>query len=342
LQTLEEAFGPDWETDIHLEREPIGSGCIAQVYKGTMDTGAGPQPVAVKLIHPHVKHTVAQDMEILQFFADTLEAIFPRLEYLSLSDTVSQFSHNMRQQLDLTVEAVHMRRFIRNFRDLPSVLFPTPIDGFITQNALVETFVQGTPITQYMKGDVDSTLKRKISELAARIMLLMVFRDNFVHGDLHPGNILIQVCNGDPKIVLLDCGIVSQVAEDRYSGLLDTCLAFLYWDGKRAGQLMLDQSSKRMLDGAEAFINGIQGIVEHARTSVYFEHVGTYIAEICRLSCQYRVKLIPDYLQVALAVKVVEGISLSLDPKLDLTTKAIPIVMHSQAQAMLKSTLARK
>ena len=78
----------------------------------------------------------------------------------------------------------------------------------------------------------------KISDLGCRLILKMVFFDNFIHGDLHPGthlkhlhrtvcnaaylsihllpsylpssgNLMVQILpNGDPRLVVLDCGIV--------------------------------------------------------------------------------------------------------------------------------------
>ena len=43
-----------------------------------------------------------------------------------------------------------------------------------------------------------------------------LFIHNFVHGDLHPGNILVQDEVGDkasPKLVLLDCGITNSLTK---------------------------------------------------------------------------------------------------------------------------------
>ena len=66
---------------------------LLQVYKGTLQTEEGKPPVtvAVKLIHPHVKARVNEDMDILRSLAYVLELI-PRIEYLSLVDAVEQFA----------------------------------------------------------------------------------------------------------------------------------------------------------------------------------------------------------------------------------------------------------
>jgi hypothetical protein len=40
-------------------------------------------------------------------------------------------------------------------------------------------------------------LKLKISDLGVRLILKMVFFDNFIHGDLHPGNLMVEVENGE-------------------------------------------------------------------------------------------------------------------------------------------------
>lgn len=51
---------------------------------------------------------------------------------------------------------------------------------------------------------------------------IQIFEDNFVHCDLHPGNILVQESpDGEPlessgtspRIVILDCGLVTELSE---------------------------------------------------------------------------------------------------------------------------------
>ena len=71
-------------------------------------------------------------------------------------------------------------------------LFPKPVEGFIRKNVLVETLMEGTPIGHFMtlSDDVSANvhkLRLKLSDLGTRLILKMIFFDNFIHGDLHPG-----------------------------------------------------------------------------------------------------------------------------------------------------------
>lgn len=165
----------------------MGSGCIAQVYRGELLQEDGSRRVvAVKLIHPHVRKLIEVDMYILRKMADLVE-LFPSLEYLSLRDIVEEFAVNMDRQNDLRLEAKHMLKFAENFQDSPNVIFPRPIPGFVQANALVETFEEGKSINLYMKDCTDKKLKHKLVKLCSLSLLEMVFKHNFVHGDLHPG-----------------------------------------------------------------------------------------------------------------------------------------------------------
>jgi len=89
---------------MELDYTPIGSGCIAQVYKGSLKQAVGQYPagteVAVKVQHPNIWHKVCADFYIMGMAARWLEALpILNLEYLSLADTVRQFRDVMLPQL---------------------------------------------------------------------------------------------------------------------------------------------------------------------------------------------------------------------------------------------------
>jgi aarF domain-containing kinase len=154
-RTLTEAFGPNWKDIIEVEGQPLGAGCVAQVFKGTLkDTKAkSTQKVAIKLIHPHVEKMIQTDMELLGYFANFIDR-FPSLEILSLGETCREYCNMMNAQLDLRLEASNLSQFSAKFAHDPWAAFPTPIEGFVTRNVLIETLMEGSSIANFMRMQV--------------------------------------------------------------------------------------------------------------------------------------------------------------------------------------------
>ena len=126
---------------------PIGSGCVAQVYKARLTKHHGLNPpgtsVAVKVQHPNILEKVCLDFYILNKLASALEYIpYLNLDYLSMKDSVDQFRDIMLPQLDLRVEAHNLQRFRRDFEGETQISFPEPFIGLTSREVLVERFVE--------------------------------------------------------------------------------------------------------------------------------------------------------------------------------------------------------
>ena len=186
---LKEDLGP-LTSKLVLETTPIGSGCIAQVYAGTLTEAVGQFPpgtkLAVKVQHPHIWDKVCVDFYIMDKVALFLEGLpYLNLRYLALVDTVRQFRDVMIPQLDLTLEAKHLNRFNRDFASIDRVNFPVPLKDLSTKRVLTETFLPGVPILEYSKKS--ETDRKDLANLGVETTLRMIFLHDFLHGDLHPG-----------------------------------------------------------------------------------------------------------------------------------------------------------
>jgi aarF domain-containing kinase len=335
-KTLSDAFGADWKDRLELDPNPIGAGCVAQVFKGVLSELNTKTKVAIKLIHPHVEELVKVDMEILTALGKFIDKI-PQFEMLSMGEVLKEWANMMNEQLDLRKEAHNLSTFINKFANEKWALFPEPVQGYIKKNVLVETLMEGSPIEQYMKlSDFEESskkLKLKLSDLGVRAVLKMIFFDNFVHGDLHPGNILVQMQpNGEPKLVFLDCGLVFHAKSEKdHQALVDIGLSFMKHDGRKAASLMVINSKNTIPKNTEDFVEGVQALVNDSESQSYFEHLGDYVTRICNLARDHMVRLDPSYFHIAMVLKIQEGISLALDRELDLVSKCIPIVIKSQA-----------
>ncbi|KAK3375935.1 hypothetical protein B0T24DRAFT_572399 [Lasiosphaeria ovina] len=207
-----------------FEERPLGVGAIAQVYKAKLKPGlASPGDVdilddvndlrhnvrrnvesvlkstpkrvpssyvAIKVLHPGVERIVRRDLRIMRFFASLLNAI-PTIEWLSLPDEVDQFGEMMKLQLDLRIEAANLSLFRKNFKDRTTAWFPFPHTEFSTRNVLVEEFAHGIPLADFMANG-GGPFQQDIASEGLDAFLRMLLLDNFVHADLHPGNIMVR------------------------------------------------------------------------------------------------------------------------------------------------------
>ncbi|KAJ7103337.1 hypothetical protein B0H15DRAFT_767664 [Mycena belliarum] len=205
-----------------FDESPIGTGAIAQVYRATLKqdlippsylgprrhrkgpAGAlapvilkDPPPsvptatVAIKVLHPHVRKTISRDLSIMSFFA-RLITLVPGMQWLSLPEEVAVFGKMMFQQLDLRHEAENLLGFETNFasRKVP-VVFPRPLVSFSTTDLLVEEYENALPLEAFLKNG-GGPFEDQVATVGLDAFLNMLLLDNFVHSDLHPGNIMIK------------------------------------------------------------------------------------------------------------------------------------------------------
>ena len=225
-RTIIKAFNGRPFEDIfeEFQEKPLGVGAIAQVYKaklkpyltalGDEDLGQEPQNirrrvrknvdafvkstpqrvpssyVAIKVLHPKVEKLVRRDLKIMAFFAAALNAI-PTIEWLSLPDEVEQFGEMMRLQLDLRIESANLTMFRKNFKDRTTAWFPYPYGDYTTRQVLVEEFAQGIPLAAFLE-DGGGVFQQAIADEGLDAFLRMLLIDNFIHSDLHPGNIMVR------------------------------------------------------------------------------------------------------------------------------------------------------
>ena len=151
--------------------------------------------VAIKVIHPGVRQSIESDILIMSFFAWILECI-PGASNLSIRENVEEFSKLMHHQIDFREEAANLEKFNANFssdKHRAPVIFPSPLQGLVTREVLVETFLEGELMSDFFEssGALDKKTKDKIAAIAIDAVLRMTFRHNFIHGDMHPGKLLM-------------------------------------------------------------------------------------------------------------------------------------------------------
>lgn len=253
---IERVFGKPFDQIFeHFPEEPLGIGAVAQVYKATLRPDLLPpayleqkrqhrskdnqlsdhlaltyddehpppaiptSSVAIKVLHPKAKRTIARDIKIMTFFANVIN-IFPGAEWLSFPEEVQVFSEMMFSQLDLRNEAANLDRFEKNFQTRRSAIsFPRPLIEFTSKELLIEEYEDALPLKHFLNLG-GAGFDNRIANLGLDAFLNMLLLDNFTHADLHPGNIMIKFYKPTTKSLLrnLLTRVLSKFDSDYASG----------------------------------------------------------------------------------------------------------------------------
>jgi len=313
---------------IWIEKEPVGSGCCAQVYHGWVDE----HEVAIKVVHPTMERNLELDLMVISAGARFISWVFPSTSWLNLGAVIKEFETLMMGQTDMRQEAANLDKFRNNFSENPDIVFPEPLSGLCRRRVLFETWIDGEPIAHFLKPSVDIGLRQRLAGLGIDMLLQMVFHDNYWHGDLHPGNLLVTT---EGRLAVLDTGIAANLEEQDRDSLAKTFLAVVRGDGARVGQLFLERSFHQCEDKA-AFLAEMEEIVTTARSQqLCLERVDVSVLlhKVFSTLMMHKVQLKASFSSVVIAIAIVEGLGRSLDSNLDLVTKALPYILRGAGES---------
>lgn len=266
---LSAAYGPSYEEVLSVDRGGagtggavvLGEGCVAQVLRGHYKG----QAVAIKIVRPSARRTIAADLLILSHLTHLLEALVPGTKAISLADSVQQFSQLMLDQLDMRLEAAHLSRFRRNFsRSADRVCFPEPVLHLAREEVMVEAHCAG-PLLRDYAAHCSAEQKKKIAAIGLEAIFQMVFLDNFIHADMHPGNIVCRPLPGGDEVALcfIDAGLTVELGAADQMNLVSLFRAVTVNDGPAVGHLLIDKSrSPEGVVDADGFVQGITKLVD--------------------------------------------------------------------------------
>eukprot|EP00850_Spirogloea_muscicola_P004726 SM000020S06076 [mRNA] locus=s20:890226:896111:+ [translate_table: standard] len=347
----------------HFDSQPCASGSIAQVHRATLKAAEGSHlvDVAVKVRHPAVALQIWQDFQIIAALVDFAHRL-PYLRWLNLRQSVEQFSHTMTAQADLRFEARNLLRFHANFQGLHQVAIPRLVPHLVSEGVIVESFERGAPLHKFLHSHSTlntqacmaeqlfaskrsqgllafSSLVGQIAAVGVDTYLKMMLTDNFVHTDLHPGNILARMTDtaaacgaeagrqGKLQLVLLDFGLAEELSPRVRHHFLSFISMIGLGNGRAAARHLLAfswpqrqqcPSPKELADDMDnLFIRNCNLAV----SQIDLNHILKQVLGLCR---KHEVTINATYASLVIAVCVLVGFANALDPKLSIMDGAVP------------------
>ena len=308
-----------------IDDEPLAAASIAQVHSAKLSDG---KDVIIKILRPNIQVQIEKDISALYIIARSLENFWSESEQVKPTEIVKEYEKTIINELNLKREAANAARLKKNFSKSEMLYVPEVYWDYCRTNILVQERIYGTPIR-----DIDTLKKQKtnikaLAENGVEIFFTQVFRHNFFHADMHPGNIFVQIEDPDsPKYAAVDFGIIGTLTKDDQYYLAENFLAFFEGDYNKIAQLHIDSGwvpSETRVDEFEIAIRTVcEPIFNKPLSDISFANV---LISLFNTARQFNMEVQPQLILLQKTLFNIEGLGRQLYPELDLWKTAYPVL----------------
>jgi ubiquinone biosynthesis protein len=188
--------------------------------------------------------------------------------------------------------------------------------------------IHGVPISDMQRLRAAGTDIALLAENGVRIFFTQVFRHNFFHADMHPGNIFVLVTDPhQPRYAAVDFGIVGTLDPRDQNYLAENFLAVFNRDYRRVALLHVESGwvpADTRVDEMESAVRTVcEPIFDRPLEDISFGHILLRLFEISR---RFNMQVQPQLILLQKTLLNVEGLGRDLYPQLDIWKTASPIL----------------
>lgn len=306
-----------------FDEQPLAAASIAQVHTAALHDG---REVVVKVTRPNIRQQILQDFEILAWLGAALEKRLEAARALHLSEIIQNYRQIILNELDLTLEADNTRRMRHNFTG--SSMMYVPEVYMDSKEVMVAERIVGVPISDIATFDRMGMNRADLAEKGLTIFFTQVFRDNFFHADMHPGNVFVETLNpSNPRFIALDCAIMGELSKHDQMTVARMLLAVM---NSNFMQLILvvhqagwippgtDQDAL-----AREMRRTVGPMVSKPMHELDFAGILIQVMDIAR---RFHLEIPPQLMLLLKTLVHVEGLGTDLYPELDIWKLAKPIL----------------
>jgi ubiquinone biosynthesis protein len=324
--TIERSLGkPVGELFESFEAEPMAAASLAQVHAATLKDG---RDVVVKVLRPGMRERIERDIECLYALASLAQRYWPEARRLRPVEVVQEYEKTILDELDLLREAANMSQVRRNFDRSAIVYVPEVHWDLCRRDVMVMERVRGVPVSDVARLRELGINIQRLAENGVTIFFTQVFRHNFFHADMHPGNIFVDVADpANPRWLAVDYGIVGSLDPRDQHYMAANFLAFFDHDYRRVAVLHIESGWVPATTRVDELESAVRTVCEPIFNKPLGEiSFGTVLLRVFEVARRFDMHVQPQLILLQKTLLNIEGLGRQLYPELDLWKTAQPIL----------------
>ncbi|WHF51710.1 AarF/UbiB family protein [Chryseobacterium gotjawalense] len=302
-----------------IQKKPMATASIAQVYKAVLNDGS---EVILKVKKPNVQENIQDDLLLIHDLIKVITTYSDIGARLNLKSAVSTFEKSLLEEISLTSEKNNIQQFALNFKNNKETYIPKIYEEFCSNNILCMEFIDGIKITnkqELLDNGIDPV---KISEVGLRVFVSQILDYGFFHADPHAGNVLVKK---DGKIVFIDFGAVGKIQPNDKEILEQLIVAFVSKNAAKIVKYLKKMAVSYEIPDDKAFQNDVEEVLNFVHSgSLKNIDVPKLVGKMIHTLKNNRINM-PDYLYLLLkGISLIEGVGRSINPDLDIVKSLKP------------------
>ncbi len=324
--TAEQAYGKPLSAVFGaFDETPLAAASIAQVHVARLIDG---REVVVKVLRPGMREVIERDLEVLDALAALAARWWPGSGRLRPVEVVQEYRKTILDELDLMREAANAAQLKRNFADSRLLYVPEVHWDLCRIDVMVMERIHGIQISDMAQLRAQGTDIRALAVNGVEIFFTQVFRHNFFHADMHPGNIFVLVDDpAHPRYAAIDFGIVGTLDPRDQHYLAENFLAVFDRNYRRVAELHHESGwvpPTTRVDEMESAVRTVcEPIFQKPLKDISF---GTVLLRLFEISRRFDMRIQPQLILLQKTLLNIEGLGRELYPDLDVFQTASPIL----------------
>jgi len=308
-----------------FEEEPLASASIAQVHAARLVSG---EQAVIKVLRPNIRRTIESDLSLMYLFARFAERYLDDARRLHATEVVSEYDNTIHAELDLVQEGSNASQLRRNFEESPLLYVPRVYWDYTRTGVLVMERIAGIPIDDLEALEAAGVDMKQLAENGVEIFFTQVFKHNFFHADMHPGNLFVDASDpAFPTYIAVDCGICGTLNAEDQRYLAEIFLAFFNRDYDKVASLHVESGWVPKGTRVNEFAAGVRAVCEpifnRPLKDISFAQL---LLRLFQTERRFQMEIQPQLTLLQKTLLHIEGLGRMVYPDLDLWSSARPFL----------------
>ena len=348
----EELGAPIEELFQRFVEEPQSGASLGQTYYAWLPDG---DPAIVKVQRPEIEELVATDLAAVRWALGLIKWYPALRRRVNLDALLDEFSRVTRGELDYIAEGRNAEELHANFAENPDIFVPCPYWSHTSKRVLTLQRADAIKITDY---DALTAAQVDRAEVADRVFgtyVKQMLIDGFFHADPHPGNLFVAPRGILPEngslgrefvVTFVDFGMMGRIRPEDKARLRDLAIhAFnrdvpaAVGDIQKLGFILPGTDTRPLQRALYILIDRYYGLSVREFASIDIDEMLAMAYELRDIIYEFPFQIPIDFVLLARALGILEGLCAGLDPDFNGFAVAEPYVKQLMAMELAEESL---